>query len=135
MQEGRYAPPVHMINLTASQEITPYQWVHPHEDRRRPRYWGWPVFGRAASSERFAIHASYSGVPRRGGVPSGRPPIHDGMSAICSPAVLPPAQPDSNRLCSNSIIAVRIAFRDVMLHECRMIAAKALRCAPCKSLG
>jgi hypothetical protein len=79
--------------------------------KMRPRYWGWPAFGRAASSERFAIHASYSGVPRRGGVPSGKPPIHDGMSAMCSPAVLPPAQPDSNRLDSNSTNGVRIAFR------------------------
>jgi hypothetical protein len=94
----------------------------------RPRYWGWPAFGRAASSARFAIHASYSGVPRRGGVPSGRPPIHDGMSAMCSPAVLPPAQPDSNRLGSNSTNGV-IAVPDIMSQECRTIAAKALRSA------
>lgn len=26
-------PPVHMIRLTATQEITPYQWVHPDEER------------------------------------------------------------------------------------------------------
>jgi hypothetical protein len=32
-KKGRYAPPVHMIKLTASQEITPYQWVHPDEER------------------------------------------------------------------------------------------------------
>ena len=38
----------------------------------------------AASSARFFIHASYSGVPRRGGVPSGNPPIQGGMSAIVS---------------------------------------------------
>jgi hypothetical protein len=25
--------PVHMIKLTATQEITPYQWVHPDEER------------------------------------------------------------------------------------------------------
>jgi hypothetical protein len=25
-KKGRYAPPVHMIKLTATQEITPYQW-------------------------------------------------------------------------------------------------------------
>ena len=32
-RRGRYAPPVHMIKLTATQEITPYQWVHPDEER------------------------------------------------------------------------------------------------------
>ena len=25
--------PVHMIKLTATQEITPYAWVHPDEER------------------------------------------------------------------------------------------------------
>ena len=53
------------------------------------------VFGRAASWARAAIHASYSGVPRRGGTPEGMPPIQCGMSAIRSPAVFPPAQDDS----------------------------------------
>lgn len=33
MQEGHYAPPVHIIKLTATQEITPYKWVHPDEER------------------------------------------------------------------------------------------------------
>ena len=28
--------------------------------------------------------------PGAAGCPSGRPPMHDGMSAMCSPAVLPP---------------------------------------------
>jgi hypothetical protein len=28
-----YARPVHMIKLTATQEITPYQWVHPDRER------------------------------------------------------------------------------------------------------
>jgi hypothetical protein len=28
-KKGRYAPPVHMIKLTETQEITPYPWVHP----------------------------------------------------------------------------------------------------------
>ena len=28
-----YAPPVHMIKLTETREITPYFWVHPHEER------------------------------------------------------------------------------------------------------
>jgi len=37
------------------------------------------VFGLAASSARLAIHASYSGVPRRGGVSAGRPPIACGI--------------------------------------------------------
>jgi hypothetical protein len=32
-KKGRYAPSVHMIKLTATQEITPYQWVHPDEER------------------------------------------------------------------------------------------------------
>jgi len=58
-------------------------------------YFGCSVFGRAASCARAAIIASYSGVPRRGGVPSGRPPIQCGMSASDSPGVRPPAQADS----------------------------------------
>jgi hypothetical protein len=29
----RYSPPVHMIKLTQEQEITPYVWVHPDEER------------------------------------------------------------------------------------------------------
>jgi hypothetical protein len=32
-RKGRYAPPVHMIKLTQIQEITPYVWVHPDEER------------------------------------------------------------------------------------------------------
>jgi hypothetical protein len=32
-KNGRYAPPVHMIKLTATQGFTPYQWVHPDEER------------------------------------------------------------------------------------------------------
>jgi hypothetical protein len=32
-KKGRYAPPVHMIKLTRTQEFTPYQWVHPDEER------------------------------------------------------------------------------------------------------
>jgi hypothetical protein len=32
-KKGRYAPPVHMIKLTATQEITPYQRAHPDEER------------------------------------------------------------------------------------------------------
>jgi hypothetical protein len=28
-----HAPSEHMIKLTATQEITPYQWVHPDEER------------------------------------------------------------------------------------------------------
>jgi hypothetical protein len=31
---GRYAPPVHMIKLTVTQEIMrAYKWVHPDEER------------------------------------------------------------------------------------------------------
>ncbi|MDO9562853.1 MAG: hypothetical protein Q7J60_14640 [Bradyrhizobium sp.] len=32
-RKGHTAPPVHMIKLTATREITPYQWVHPEEER------------------------------------------------------------------------------------------------------
>jgi hypothetical protein len=32
-RKGRYAPPVHMIKLTETREITPYRWVHPDEER------------------------------------------------------------------------------------------------------
>ena len=32
-RRGRHAPPVHMIKLTERQEITPYVWVHPDEER------------------------------------------------------------------------------------------------------
>lgn len=33
-RRGRYAPPVHMIKLTATREITRYLWTHPdNEDR------------------------------------------------------------------------------------------------------
>jgi hypothetical protein len=32
-RKGRSAPPVRMIKLTAAQEITPYKWVHPDEER------------------------------------------------------------------------------------------------------
>jgi hypothetical protein len=33
-RKGRYAPPVHMIKLTATREITPYKWAHPDEEDR-----------------------------------------------------------------------------------------------------
>jgi hypothetical protein len=32
-QKRRYAPPVHMIKLTETREITPCLWVHPDEER------------------------------------------------------------------------------------------------------
>jgi hypothetical protein len=32
-RKGKYAPPVHMIRLTETREITPYVWVHPDEER------------------------------------------------------------------------------------------------------
>jgi hypothetical protein len=35
VQEGWYAPPVHMIKLTMEREITPYVWAHPDDDDRR----------------------------------------------------------------------------------------------------
>ena len=34
-RKGRYAPPVHMIKLTATQEITPYQRVLRRSEERR----------------------------------------------------------------------------------------------------
>jgi hypothetical protein len=33
-RKGRYAPPVHMIKLTETREITPYLWVHPDDEER-----------------------------------------------------------------------------------------------------
>src|ERR1700757_2600087 len=33
-RKGRYAPPVHMIRLTETQQIAPYPWVDPDEDRK-----------------------------------------------------------------------------------------------------
>lgn len=32
-RKGRYAPPVHMFKLTERQQISPYKWVHPSEER------------------------------------------------------------------------------------------------------
>ena len=32
-RKGRHAPPVRIIKLTEKQEITPYRWVHPDEER------------------------------------------------------------------------------------------------------
>jgi hypothetical protein len=32
-RKGRYAPTVHMIRLTETQEIAPSPWVHPDEER------------------------------------------------------------------------------------------------------
>jgi hypothetical protein len=32
-RKGRYAPPVHMIRLTETQQITPCKWVRPDEER------------------------------------------------------------------------------------------------------
>jgi hypothetical protein len=33
MQNAATAPPVHMIKLTETREITPYRWVHPDKER------------------------------------------------------------------------------------------------------
>jgi hypothetical protein len=41
--------------------------------------------GVAASSARFFCHASYSGVPRRGGTSFGNPPIHVGTLSATAP--------------------------------------------------
>ena len=32
-KKARYAPPVHMIKLTETRDITPYLWVHPDDGR------------------------------------------------------------------------------------------------------
>ena len=32
-RKGRYTPPVHMIKLTETRDIMPYEWVHPDEER------------------------------------------------------------------------------------------------------
>ena len=32
-RNGRHAPPVRMIKLAEKQEISPYRWVHPDEER------------------------------------------------------------------------------------------------------
>jgi len=51
-------------------------------DEKRLVYFGCcSVLGLAASSARFAIHASYSGVPGRGGASAGRPPIACGIKS------------------------------------------------------
>jgi hypothetical protein len=33
-RNGRYAPPVRMIRLSETREISPYLWVHPDEEDR-----------------------------------------------------------------------------------------------------
>jgi hypothetical protein len=33
--KDRHAPPVHMVKLTETREITPYSWTHPDDDDRR----------------------------------------------------------------------------------------------------
>ena len=32
-RKGRHVPPVRMIKLTETREITPYKWVHPEQER------------------------------------------------------------------------------------------------------
>src|SRR5439155_14420566 len=72
-----------------------------------------------ASWARLAIHASYSGVPRRGGASAGSPPIQCGMSAICSPAVRPPVHDDSDSAArqrkADMIVVVPLAFSRVRM--------------------
>jgi hypothetical protein len=33
-KKGRHAPPVHMIKLTETRDITPYVWVHPDDENK-----------------------------------------------------------------------------------------------------
>jgi hypothetical protein len=53
-----------------------------HQQTVHSAYWPVPLpfagLIAAASSARFFIHSSYSGVPRRGGTPLGIPPNHIG---------------------------------------------------------
>src|SRR4030088_4941 len=58
-KKGRYAPPVHIIKLTATQEITPYVWVHADEERR------------ACSVSLLAPGLNFEGGKRQGGADSG----------------------------------------------------------------
>jgi hypothetical protein len=37
-KKGHYAPPVHMIKLTETREITPYVWVHLDDERWAPAH-------------------------------------------------------------------------------------------------
>jgi hypothetical protein len=89
-------------------------------------YLGWSVFGRAASWARAAIHASYSGVPRRGGTPAGSPPIQCGMSARCSPGVLP-AQDDSATQARPSSTDLKLGEERSITGRCQRIVAIAVR--------
>lgn len=85
--------------------------------RRRGDYLDCSVFGRAASWARCAIHASYSGVPRRGGAPAGIPPIHCGMSASRSPVVFP-AQDASIKPARHKSPQVRIGGNRIIREGC-----------------
>jgi hypothetical protein len=80
------------------------------------------VFGLAASWERAAIHASYSGVPRRGGTPGGMPPIHCGMSANRSPAVFP-AQDGSSKPARQSKAQVSMGGNRFIREGCHVNVA------------
>jgi PAS domain S-box-containing protein len=65
------------------------------------------------------------------GCPSGRPPIHDGMSAMCSPAVLPPGaiwvgthdrvSPAHSCFCAIEVIFYRWIFRWNLEPRCRCL--------------
>jgi hypothetical protein len=54
---GRYAPPVHMIKMTETREITPYLWVHPtRSDSCAPKA------GHLADRASDLVHASNTGT-------------------------------------------------------------------------
>jgi hypothetical protein len=57
-RKGRYAPPVRMIKLTETREITPYQWMHPNEERGPPG-------SRALAGRRGCIRTRPAGSRRR----------------------------------------------------------------------
>ena len=70
------------VSVRFSGKVREYYGLVRIRDEKRLVYFGCcSVLGLAASSARFAIHASYSGVPRRGGVSAGRPPIACGIKS------------------------------------------------------
>src|SRR5258706_5847298 len=91
--------------------------MHPDEEGCELAYLGCcSVFGLAASRARLAIHSSNSGEPRRGGASGGSPPIQRGMSAICSPAVRPPAHDASDNTARHRIAdLILVAFSRIRM--------------------
>src|SRR6516164_1079024 len=65
--KGRYAPPVHIIRLTETQEIAPYPWVHPDEERENAvRRMGGGQVGNKALARRVHSKVGKNLLARRG---------------------------------------------------------------------